>query len=111
VLRNACTLLQLWYNPHGIEINRIVSVYRLHWARLCHLGVCDATGLDDDDDYGNQVGKQSSGGTLMTYQQALQKAQRVGLNFCLLHSFVAASLSARSPVFLSALVCNKGKWL
>lgn len=30
----------------------------------------------DDDDYGNQVGK-SGGSGVMTYQQALQKAQQV----------------------------------
>jgi len=35
----------------------------------------DYSGLDDDD-YGNQVGKKPSGGGPMTYNQALQKAQK-----------------------------------
>jgi len=39
-----------------------------------------STGLDDD--YGNQVGKPSGGGGLMTYQQALQKAQKVSAPLC-----------------------------
>jgi hypothetical protein len=30
----------------------------------------------DDDDYGNQVGRGSSGGSIMTYQEALMKAQK-----------------------------------
>jgi hypothetical protein len=51
----------------------------------------------DDDDYGNQVGRGSSGTSIMTYSEALMKAQRVGrFAWCMLAFTLAQQRSQRS---------------
>jgi len=52
----------------------------MHLMDIANLTKLMSTGLDDD--YGNQVRKPSGGGGLITYQQALQKAQKVSAPLC-----------------------------